>query len=82
MSYLKKLEQEKNRIELSLVRNEIKVSNEERKARTRRVIQKGALLEKYFECENLSVEETEELLVVFSDYVIKNKPVKYKKGTE
>ena len=82
MSYLKKLEQEKNRIELSLIRSELKVSNEERKSRTRRIIQKGALLEKYFECENLTVEETEDLLFTFSDYVNKNKPNKYKKEPE
>lgn len=79
MSYLKKLEQEKNRIELSIRRNEIKASNDERRARTRRLIQKGALLESYFDCEDLTVEETEELLSIFSDYIIKNKPDKYKK---
>ncbi|EFQ45522.1 hypothetical protein LBGG_01250 [Lactobacillus gasseri MV-22] len=33
-----------------------------RKARSRRLIQKGALLEKYFQADNLSVEQTEELL--------------------
>lgn len=48
----------------------------ERKLRANRLIQKGALLEKYFDCTNLDVEETEELLKTFSQYVIKNKPNK------
>lgn len=54
------------------------VENENRKKRTRRLIQKGALLEKYFDIENLTVEQTEEFLKVFSNYVINNKPEKFK----
>ena len=46
----------------------------ERKKRANRLIQKGALLEKYFDSENLTVEQTEELLKMFSDYVNHNKP--------
>ena len=45
MTRIKKLEQEKNRLERSLSRDH----QIERKKRTRRLIQKGALLEKYFE---------------------------------
>ncbi len=44
----------------------------------RRLIQKGALLEKYFQADNLSVEETEELLKTFADYVNAHKPNKLK----
>ena len=44
------------------------------------MIQKGALLDKYFDIENLSVDETESLLKVFAEYVKSNKPEKYKKG--
>ena len=51
-----------------------------RKARTRKLIQKGALIDKYFETENLSVDETESLLKIFANYVNSNKPDKYKKG--
>ena len=50
----------------------------ERKKRANRLIQKGALLEKYFESENLSISQTEELLKVFSDYVNHNKPIHLK----
>ncbi|MDE1548526.1 hypothetical protein [Jeotgalibaca caeni] len=74
MPQIKKLEQEKNCLERSLLRD----SQLERKKRTRRLIQKGALLEKYFEAEHLSVEETEELLKMFSEYVNGNKGSKYK----
>jgi len=51
----KELEQEINNIELSLQRQKEK----ERKARTHRLIQKGALAEKYFEISDLSPDETE-----------------------
>ena len=50
-----------------------------RKARSRRLIQKGALLEKYFQADNLSVEQTEELLKISADYVNAHKPDKLKK---
>lgn len=49
----------------------------ERKKRANRLIQKGALLEKYFEAENLSIDETEELLKIFANYVNHNKPEKF-----
>lgn len=51
----------------------------ERKKRANRLIQKGALLERYFEAEHLKIEETEELLKMFSEYVNEKKPSKYKK---
>lgn len=44
-------------------------------------MQKGALFEKYFEAEKLSVDESEELLKIFADYVNANKPDKYKKDS-
>ena len=50
-----------------------------RKERASRLINKGALLEKYFECEDLTIEETEELLKIFSAYVNENKPSKFKR---
>ena len=56
-----------------------KTQNINRKKRTKRLIEKGALLEKYFEIDYLSVEETEEFLKVFSEYIKANKPDKFKK---
>ena len=51
----KELTVERNRLELEIQKEKEK----ERKQRTRRLIQKGALLEKYLNIEDLSVEETE-----------------------
>ncbi|CAK6480975.1 DUF3847 domain-containing protein [Peribacillus castrilensis] len=52
---------------------EHKVSNEARKERTRRLIQKGALLEKYLEEESMSLKDTENLLKVLANFTNKNK---------
>jgi hypothetical protein len=65
---IKVLEQKKKALEH-------KVSTEDRRARTRRLIQKGALLEKYLDIENASIEETENLLKVLADF--KNKNTEY-----
>ena len=73
-NHFKQLQQEINRVERSIQLD----SQKERKERTRRLIQKGALLENYFECEQLSVEETEKLLKMFSSYVNANKTNKFK----
>ncbi|MGE7907646.1 hypothetical protein ACQKNS_25120 [Peribacillus sp. NPDC094092] len=52
---------------------EHKVSNEARKERTRRLIQKGALWEKYLEEESMSLKDTENLLKVLANFKNKNK---------
>ncbi|MCM3571267.1 DUF3847 domain-containing protein [Neobacillus mesonae] len=51
---------------------EHKISSEDRKARTRRLIQKGALLEKYLEAENESIKDIEILLKVLADFRNRN----------
>lgn len=55
------------------------VSNVTRKERTRRLIQTGALCEKYFEIEHLSIEDREEVFKIFSDYIKAHIPEKFKK---
>lgn len=72
----KKIEQE----EFTLRQSKYFENSKVRKERTRLLIQKGALLDKYFETESLSVDDTENLLKIFSNYVNSNKPDKYKKG--
>lgn len=54
-------------------------NTKKRKERTRLLIQKGALLDQYFEIENLNAAETEQLLKIFSDYIKNKKPDKFKK---
>lgn len=72
----KKIEREN----LILKKSKYLESTKERKARTRKLIQKGALLDNYFETENLSIDETEDFLKIFSNYIKENKPDKYKKN--
>lgn len=78
---LAKREKAQKRIEIE----ELKIRQyqyiENKKARTRKLIQKGALLDKYFETENLSADEAESLLKIFANYVNSNKPNKYKKDS-
>lgn len=77
MNRLEKLEAKKKHLELALSKLN---SDKQRKERTRRLIQKGALLEKYFEIDNLSVEETEEFLSLLSNFIIEKKPTKFRKN--
>lgn len=84
---LDKLVQQKNELEKKIQKKEMLIkqkqfyeSNKEHKLRTRKLIQKGALLDKYFDIDNLSVDDTESLLKTFAEYVKFNKPKKYKKG--
>lgn len=72
----KKIDQE----EFILRQSKYFENSKTRKERTRLLIQKGAILDKYFETESLSVDDTENLLKIFSNYVNSNKPDKYKKG--
>ena len=76
-----KLVAQKARLKEKMAREEFKLrqskyyeNRQARKARSRRLIQKGALLEKYFQAENLSVEQTEELLKMFAAYINAHKP--------
>ena len=80
-----KLVAQKARLKEKMAREEFKLrqskyyeNRQARKARSRRLIQKGALLEKYFQSENLSVEQTEELLKMFAAYINAHKPDKLK----
>lgn len=54
----------------------------ERKKRTRQLIQKGALFEKYLEAKHLTVDETEQLLQIFANMINEQKPNKYKKDND
>lgn len=61
---------------LKIQKNILRANSEQninRKQRTKRLIEKGALLEKYFEIDCLTVEETEDFLKIFSEYIKANK---------
>jgi len=55
------------------------IHTQDRKDRTRLLIQTGALCEKYFDIENLLLSEREEVFKLFSSYIKNKIPVKYKK---
>lgn len=55
---IKKKEQELNRLKRTIQRD----SQKERRLRTHHLIQKGAMLETYFDMKELTVEETEKIL--------------------
>lgn len=85
-NYVQRLNQQKQKLQEKINHEERIIKQQaylqrskERKARTRRLIQKGALLEKYFEIDNLSVAETEDFLKQFSGYVKAHKLEKYQK---
>lgn len=79
---------------IKLIKNKIKLLEEkkksfnkalhtqDRKVRTRLLIQTGAFCEKYFDIKNLSLTEREEIFNIFSSYIKDNIPVKYKTNAE
>lgn len=83
---LNHLEEQRKKTQKKIDQSEWKINKSKyyenrknRKERTHKLIQKGALLDKYFESDQLSIEETEELLKIFSEYVNSKKPDKFKK---
>ena len=69
---IKLLEEKKKTFQKSL-------HTQSRKDRTRLLIQTGALCEKYFDIENLTLLEREDTFKLFSSYIKNNIPIKYKK---
>ncbi|MCM3405527.1 hypothetical protein [Cytobacillus oceanisediminis] len=74
----KKIEQLKRRKHELTKQVEYKTKNNYRKERARRLIETGALAEKYFELNGLSISDREELFKMFSPFVTGNKPKKFK----
>lgn len=62
-SKLEMLEDKKRQIENQIKAIQAKEREKERKARTRRLIQNGALVEKYLNCENVEPADLEHLLL-------------------
>ncbi|MFA9354689.1 hypothetical protein [Pediococcus pentosaceus] len=73
-----RLKEKMDREDFKLRQSKYYENRQARKVRSRRLIQKGALLEKYFQADNLSVEQTEDLLKIFADYINAHKPNKLK----
>lgn len=75
---LKKLIAEKNKLELELNRLQ---HSKKKQQHTTLLIQKGKLLNHYLDAEHLSIEETEEMLQLFSKFIIDKRPGRFKKTT-
>lgn len=75
-SKIKRLEAKKNDL---IKRARYESSQKYRKDRARRLIETGALAEKYFNLHNLSLEEREELFKMFEGFINANKLDKFKK---
>ncbi|MBZ2202445.1 MULTISPECIES: hypothetical protein [Lactobacillaceae] len=73
-----RLKEKMDREDFKLRQSKYYENRQARKARSRRLVQKSALLEKYFQADKLSVEQTEDLLKIFADYVNAHKPNKQK----
>lgn len=77
---LEKIDRDKKSLEMQykqiIYQQKNKDKQEERRQRTRRLIQKGALLEKYFEMEKYSIEDTEKFLEQISE-LVKSKKTNY-----
>ncbi|MGE6489812.1 hypothetical protein [Paenisporosarcina sp. NPDC076898] len=67
---VKALQQKKKRLENEALR---KINWEKRKARTKRLIETGALAEKYFDLGEDTMEQREKVFQTFSEFVKKNK---------
>lgn len=75
---LHKLIAEKNRLELEITKL---TKQQTRNERTHTLIQKGALLDKYLDAHHLSIEETEQLLQLFADFIKEKRPQRFNKTT-
>ena len=86
MARINDLLSEKELLEKKIASSQVRLdrsknSSVERRKRTHRLVQKGALLDKYFDIEHLSVSDTEDILKIFADFVKSNIPDKYKKDS-
>lgn len=72
---IQKLEREKKILSSS-------INTVQRKERTRRLIQIGALSEKYFDLYHSDLDDIEEIFSQFSNFVKSNKLEKHKKNNE
>ena len=73
---IKQLEEKRDNL---IKRMRYESSRNARKERTRRLIETGALAEKYFNLYNLNIEEREDLFKMFEGFINANKLDKFKK---
>ncbi|MCQ6287994.1 hypothetical protein [Bacillus cereus] len=76
---LKKIERELEYLKITKRELQFKDKQHDRKKRTKRLIETGALCEKYFNMYHMTIEDREEVFKIFSNYIQANTPNRFHK---
>ncbi|MBU4643284.1 hypothetical protein [Bacillus toyonensis] len=76
---LKKIERELEYLKITKRELQFQDKQNDRKKRTKRLIETGALCEKYFDMYHMTIEDREEVFKIFSNYIQANTPNRFHK---
>lgn len=76
---LKKIERELEYLKIAKRELQFQDKQHDRKKRTKRLIETGALCEKYFDMYHMTIEDREEVFKIFSNYIQANTPNRFHK---
>jgi Cft2 family RNA processing exonuclease len=76
---LKKIERELEYLKITKRELQFQDKHHDRKKRTKRLIETGALCEKYFDMYPMTMEDREEVFKIFSNYIQANTPNRFHK---
>ncbi|MEK4418782.1 hypothetical protein [Bacillus sp. FSL K6-0268] len=74
---LKKIERELEYLKITKRELQFQDKQNDRKKRTKRLIETGALCEKYFDMYHMTMEDREEVFKIFSNYIKANTPNRF-----
>ncbi|PHC37137.1 hypothetical protein COF09_27320 [Bacillus toyonensis] len=76
---LKQIERELEYLKITKRELQFQDKQYDRKKRTKRLIETGALCEKYFDMYHMTIEDREEVFKIFSNYIKANTPNRFHK---
>ncbi|ANS52466.1 hypothetical protein BM86_35030 [Bacillus thuringiensis] len=76
---IKKIERELEYLKITKRELQFQDKQHDRKKRTKRLIETGALCEKYFDMYHMTIEDREEVFKIFSNYIKANTPNRFHK---
>ncbi|PEF61585.1 hypothetical protein [Bacillus cereus] len=76
---LKKIDRELEYLKITKREFQFQDKQHDRKKRTKRLIETGALCEKYFDMYHMTMEDREEVFKIFSNYIKANTPNRFHK---
>ncbi|MEK4503673.1 hypothetical protein [Bacillus sp. FSL R12-0069] len=76
---LKKIERELEYLKITKRELQFQDTQHDRKKRTKRLIETGALCEKYFDMYHMTIEDREVVFKIFSNYIQANTPNRFHK---